>query len=207
MLFHRFILGDLVTNCYLIADDETKNAVLFDAPANADKVLDYMDKEGLILKKILLTHAHFDHILALKELMDKTGAECILHKAEERYLKDASLNLAGDHIDQIGIIDEYKMVDDGEVLTLDSLKIKVIHTPGHTVGSVCYLVNESILISGDTLFSGSIGRFDFPLGSFDDEIRSIKEKLMLLDDDVKVCPGHGLSTTIGKQRKENPYLI
>ncbi|MBQ9757855.1 MAG: MBL fold metallo-hydrolase [Clostridia bacterium] len=207
MLFHRFILGELVTNCYLIADENTKNAVLFDAPADSEKVLDYLDKNDLNLKIILLTHAHFDHILALKEIMDKTGAKCMLHKDEEKYLSDPALNLSGEHADKVGKIHEYSLLDDGERIVLDGLLIETIHTPGHTAGGACYLVNGEILISGDTLFSGSIGRTDFPLGSFDDEIKSIKEKLMPLGDEIKVYPGHGFSTTIGKQRKENPYLI
>lgn len=206
MIFHRFILGNLVTNCYIVADETTKNAVLFDAPAQAEKILRYIEDTHLNLKHIFLTHAHFDHILALDELKKVTGAKIFLHNAEEQYLKDPALNLSGDHGDGLTFPDVDQPLNDGDEITLDSLNIKVIHTPGHTVGSVCYLVNE-ILISGDTLFSGSVGRSDFPLGSFEDEIRSINEKLMILDDDIKVYPGHGFSTTIGKQRKDNPYLI
>jgi len=207
MLFHRFRLGELLTNSYLVADEETKNAVIFDAPDNAEKVVEYLNENNLKLKKILLTHAHFDHILALKPLMEITGAECILHELEEKYLTSPDLNLAGDRASEVGIPDSYTLIKENDIITVDGLNIKVIHTPGHTVGSVCYLVNDTTLISGDTLFSGSIGRFDFPLGSFEDEISSIKNKLMILDDEVKVCPGHGFSTTIGKQRKDNPYLI
>ena len=97
-------------------------------------------------------------------------------------------------------------MNDGDIITLDSLTFKVIHTPGHTEGGVCYLIDD-VLISGDTLFSGSIGRYDLPLSNLEDELRSIKEKLLVLDDETKVYPGHGFSTTIGKQRKENPCLI
>ncbi len=207
MFFHRFILGELVTNCYLVADEDTKNAVLFDAPADAEKVIAYLDEKGLRLNLICLTHAHFDHILALGELIKKTGAECLLHKDEEQYLKNPELNLAGKRKNEIGEISGYSLLEDGDKIALDGIKIEVLHTPGHTKGGVCYLVNGEILISGDTLFSGSIGRFDFPLGSFEEEINSIKEKLMPLGDEIKVYPGHGFSTTIGKQRKENPYLI
>lgn len=206
MLFHRFILGNFVTNCYLVADEDTKNAILFDAPAEADKILDYLKKNDLTLKKVFLTHSHFDHILALQEVIDATNAELLLHKDEEKYLKDPALNLAGEHSGEFNTPDAYQLLSDGDEIVLDSIKIKVIHTPGHTQGSTCYFVND-ILISGDTLFSGSIGRTDFPLGSFDDIISSIKGKLMLLNDETKVYPGHGFSTTIGKQRKENPYLI
>lgn len=206
MLFHRFILGNFVTNCYLVADEDTKNAILFDAPAEADKILDYLKKNDLTLKKVFLTHSHFDHILALQEVIDATNAELLMHKDEEKYLKDPALNLAGEHSGEVNTPDAYQLLSDGDEIVLDSIKIKVIHTPGHTQGSACYFVND-ILISGDTLFSGSIGRTDFPLGSFDDIISSIKGKLMLLNDETKVYPGHGFSTTIGKQRKENPYLI
>lgn len=207
MLFHRFILGNLVTNCYVIADEKTKNAVLFDAPAQGEKILDYLEKNNLTLKYVFLTHAHFDHIPALKEVTEKTGAKIFLHKEEEKYLNNPSLNLVKDTEETLEEISEYSCLNDGDEICVDEISIKILHTPGHTTGSSCYLLGEDTLISGDTLFSGSIGRTDFPLGSFEDEIRSIKEKLMVLDDEVKVCPGHGFSTTIGKQRKENPFLI
>ncbi len=206
MIFHRFILGNYVTNCYLIADDETKNGVLFDAPADCDKILDYAAKNGITIKYICLTHAHFDHILALNELKEKTGAQIMLHKEEEKYLTDPSLNLLGEAASDVIIPKADILLKDGDLITLDGLEFKVIHTPGHTAGGSCYLI-DNVLISGDTLFSGSIGRYDFPLGSLEDELRSIKDKLLVLDDETKVYPGHGFSTTIGKQRKENPCLI
>ena len=207
MFFHRFILGELVTNCYLIADEDTKNAVLFDAPADAEKITAYLDEKGFSLKFICLTHAHFDHILALGEILKKTGAKCLLHTEEEQYLKNPDLNIAGARSDEIGEISGYSLLEGGDEIVLDDIKIDVLHTPGHTKGGVCYLVNDEVLISGDTLFSGSIGRFDFPLGNFNEEINSIKEKLMPLADEINWYPGHGFSTTIGKHRKENPYLI
>ncbi len=206
MIFHRFVLGDYVTNCYLIADDETKNAVLFDAPANADKILDYCSKNGINIKYICLTHAHFDHIMALNDLKESTGAKLLLHEKEEQYLSDPRLNLLGEAAEEVTIPSPDRLLKDGDIIELDSLSFKVIHTPGHTQGGVCYLI-DNVLISGDTLFSGAIGRYDFPLGSLNEELCSIKEKLLVLDDETKVYPGHGFSTTIGKQRKENPYLI
>ncbi len=206
MTFHRFILGNYVTNCYLIADDETKNAVLFDAPADCDKILDYTSKTGIKIKCICLTHAHFDHIMALNELKEKTGAAIMLHEKEEKYLTDPALNLLGEAAADVIIPKADRLLKDNDTVTLDGLNFKVIHTPGHTEGGCCYHI-DNVLISGDTLFSGAIGRYDFPLGSLEDELRSIKEKLLVLDDETKVYPGHGFSTTIGKQRKENPYLI
>ena len=152
-----------------------------------------------------------DEIIRLRkikaeEIKNATGAKLLLHKEEEKYLNDPDLNLSGENPIKLAKSDNDILLSDGDEIMVDSIKIKVIHTPGHTVGGVCYLIDD-ILISGDTLFSGSIGRSDFPLGNFDTEITSIKEKLLVLDDDIKVYPGHGFSTTIGKQRKENPYLI
>ena len=206
MIFKRFILGSYVTNCYLVADDVTKNAVLFDAPADTEKIMDYCAQNEIKIKYICLTHAHFDHILALNELKEKTGAMLLLHEKEDKYLTDPNLNLLGLAGIDATIPKADRLLKDGDTINLDSLNFKVIHTPGHTEGGACYLI-DNLLISGDTLFSGSIGRYDFPLGSVEVELRSIKEKLLILDDDTKVYPGHGFSTTIGKERKENPCLI
>lgn len=206
MIFHRFTLGEMVANCYVAADENTKNAVLFDAPTNPEKILGYLDENGLTLKYILLTHAHFDHIMAVDGIKKATGAKLVLHRDEVKYLNDGVLNLAVTVPVEIPKLKEDIVVSDGDEIVMDSFDIKVIHTPGHTEGSVCYLMGD-ILISGDTLFNRSVGRADFPLGNFENEIKSIKEKLMPLDDGIKVFPGHGFSTDIGHERKENPYLI
>lgn len=206
MLFRRFILGEMTTNCYIAADENTKNAVLFDAPDDAEKILEFITENGLKLCFVMLTHAHFDHILALDTILKKTGAKLLLHKAEEKYLNDKALNLVSMISQSLPQFNDYQVLNDGEVINLDDIEIKVIHTPGHTEGSVCYLMDK-VLVSGDTLFHQSIGRADFPLGNYDDEIASIVNKLMVLEDDISVYPGHGFSTTIGRERKENPYLI
>lgn len=203
MKLHRFSLGSMVTNSYVLFSEEEGRAVLFDAPAEPEKILKYLEERGLSLEYIFLTHAHFDHILALGELKAATGARIVLHRDEEQYLNDVSLNLS---YTELPHIDADVLTKEGDVFDFCETQIKVIHTPGHTVGSLCYYFDDT-LISGDTLFLGSIGRFDFPLGSFEDEISSIKDKLMLLPDGVKVCPGHGFTTSIGRERKENPYLL
>ncbi len=206
MLFHRMTLGSMTVNCYIAADEETRAAVLFDAPDEAEKIIEYLDENGLKLRTVFLTHAHFDHMGALDSLIRATGAKLALHEADVKYLNNPSLNLSG----MMGIsFSEFHAdftVSHGDVIREDGISIRVIHTPGHTEGSVCYLLGD-ILVSGDTLFHHSVGRADFPLGSFDDEIKYIKERLMVLDDCVKVYPGHGFSTTIGRERKENPYLL
>lgn len=205
MLFHRLILGTMTTNCYVMANEETKSAILFDAPDDAERILSYINKKDLKLRYVFLTHAHFDHIYALNDVLNETGAKLALHEDETKYLSDKSLNLADIANVVIPSIKEDITFKDGDEFDFEGTLIKVIHTPGHTEGSVCYLFDD-ILISGDTLFKQSIGRSDFPLGSYEQEIKSIKEKLMALDDDISVYPGHGFSTSIGKERRENPYI-
>ena len=203
MMFQRFSLGDLATNSYVLFDEKAGVAALFDAPAEAEKILDFLNERGLSLKYIFLTHAHFDHILALGELKAATNAQIVIHTDEEQYLNDTKLNLSYMPLPEVKAD---ILVSDGDVIDFSDVKIKVIHTPGHTLGGVCYMFDDT-LVSGDTLFCGSIGRYDFPMGDFNTEIKSIKEKLLILPDKIKVYPGHGPSTTIGNERKENPYLI
>lgn len=202
MKFLRFSLGDLVTNSYILFDEEAGQAVLFDAPDGAEKILNFLDENNLSLEYIFLTHAHFDHIGALYTLRTATKAKIVIHEAEEKYLNNSELNLSSEPLPTISAD---ILIKDGDVFEFCGVEIKAIHTPGHTEGGVCYLFDNT-LVSGDTLFLNSIGRFDFPLGSFEDEISSIKNKLMCLSDDIKVYPGHGFSTSIGRERKENPYL-
>lgn len=195
-------LGYMGVNSYIIFDKNAHKAALFDAPAEAEKILKFLSENGLELEYIFLTHGHFDHIGALDELKTKTGAKIVIHKDEEKYLNDSSLNLTFEPLPEVHAD---VLVKDGELIEFCDKKIRIIHTPGHTVGGVCYYFDD-ILISGDTLFQVSIGRFDFPLGDFATEIKSIKEKILVLPDETQVYPGHGLSTTIGAERKENPYL-
>lgn len=207
MNFHRLILGNMGNNCYIIADENTKNALMFDAPDNSDIILSFLEENEYKLKKILLTHGHYDHILALYDLKKATNAEVCIHEKDLAYLEDCNLNLANQMFAEYKKVDADRVLKDNDLIKCDSLEIKVIHTPGHTEGGVCYLIeDEGILISGDTLFYHSIGRTDMIMGDYDAEISSIKNKLMSLDDSIKVYPGHGMETTIGNERKENPYI-
>ena len=202
MELKSFTLGYMGVNSYVIYDREKGKAAVFDAPAEPERILDFLNKNNLELEYIFLTHGHFDHIGSLAALKTATNAKIIIHKDEEKYLNDNSLNLSFEPLPETCAD---ILTVDGENFDLCGVEIKVIHTPGHTVGGVCYYF-DNCLICGDTLFQGSIGRFDFPLGDFSTEIKSIKERIMVLPDDTKVYPGHGLSTTVGIERKENPYL-
>ncbi len=197
-----FPLGYMGVNSYIIYDKEVGKAAVFDAPAESEKILGFLKENGLALEYIFLTHGHFDHIGSLSELKAATNAKVIIHKDEEKYLNDSSLNLTFEPLPEL-----YAdiLITDGDRFEFCGTEIKVIHTPGHTVGGVCYYFDDC-LICGDTLFQGSIGRFDFPLGDFATEIKSIKERILTLPDETKIYPGHGLSSTVGIERKENPYL-
>ena len=199
-------LGMVATNCYLIINKETKEALLIDPADNALRISNVIEENVCTLKAILLTHGHFDHIMALNELKKRYNVPVYAHEEEEDVLKQASLNMSG-MIGQIYTTQADIYVKDGEHLKLAGLDIIVLHTPGHTKGGVCYyLPEEKVLMSGDTLFHCSIGRTDFPTGSMSQLVRSVKEQLFVLPDDVQVYPGHDSVTSIGYEKQYNPFF-
>ena len=199
-------LGMVATNCYLIINKETKEALLIDPADNALRISNVIEENVCTLKAILLTHGHFDHIMALNELKKRYNVPVYAHEEEEDVLKQSSLNMSG-MIGQIYTTQADIYVKDGEHLKLAGLDIIVLHTPGHTKGGVCYyLPEEKVLMSGDTLFHCSIGRTDFPTGSMSQLVRSVKEQLFVLPDDVQVYPGHDSVTRIGYEKQYNPFF-
>ena len=199
-------LGMVATNCYLIINKENKEALLVDPADNALRISNVIEENGCTLKAILLTHGHFDHIMALNELKKRYNVPVYAHEEEEDVLKQSSLNMSG-MIGQIYTTQADIYVKDGEHLKLAGLDIIVLHTPGHTKGGVCYyLPEEKVLMSGDTLFHCSIGRTDFPTGSMSQLVRSVKEQLFVLPDDVQVYPGHDSVTSIGYEKQYNPFF-
>ncbi len=199
-------LGMVATNCYLIINKETKEALLIDPADNALRISNVIEENVCTLKAILLTHGHFDHIMALNELKKRYNVPVYAHEEEEDVLKQSSLNMSG-MIGQIYTTQADIYVKDGEHLKLAGLDIIVLYTPGHTKGGVCYyLPEEKVLMSGDTLFHCSIGRTDFPTGSMSQLVRSVKEQLFVLPDDVQVYPGHDSVTSIGYEKQYNPFF-
>lgn len=196
-----FVVGELQENCYLLTDGD--EAVLIDPGAEGERLYDAVEKSGAALKKILLTHGHFDHIGGVCMLAQKSGAKVYIHSCDAPMLTDNSKNLSF----MSGGIEYYSpdiMLDDIKNIKVGNTQIEVFHTPGHSSGSVCFLCEDN-LFCGDLLFQNSIGRFDY--GDLREELKSLKFLMDNFSDDIKVFPGHGPQTTIGTERKFNPYIV
>ena len=199
-------MGAMGANCYLFACMESKKAALIDPGADGKTIYRWVLDKGLKVDYILLTHGHVDHIGAVDELRSLIGdVQVGIHAEDAGMLTDGRKNLSSYFGPGLVLKSADLLLQDGQKITVGQQSLKVIYTPGHSPGGVCYLSSEG-LFSGDTLFAGSIGRTDFPGGSFDQLIEGIKEKLMVLPEDTRVFPGHGEETTIGFEKRENPFL-
>lgn len=205
MEFKRLPLGIYQANCYIISDESTLETAVIDPGGDFNELKNYLGKKQLKVKYIILTHAHGDHIGAVEELKAYSGAPVCLHEGDVEMLKNSRKNytvaMGYDKVE----LDADMLLYDGQVLELGNTKLTVIHTPGHSKGSIC-IACENSLFSGDTLFASSIGRTDLEGGSYDAIINSIKTKLMVLQDDIRVYPGHGEATTVKEERENNPFL-
>jgi hydroxyacylglutathione hydrolase len=199
-------LGPMANNIYLLKN-ECEKSIIID-PAWGD---DHFAKEASTKHKpiglILLTHGHFDHCLSVAYVKEQTGVELWLHEKDKNYLERNVEKAMLEFGIEFPPTNADKLLKDNEIIKWGEDEIKVIHTPGHTPGGVCYLIEkDKILVTGDTLFAGSVGRWDFSGGNGRDLFKSIKDRIMTLDDDIKIYPGHGPSSTIGRERKSNQLL-
>ena len=190
------------TNSYIVATNEG-NAVLIDAPADADYIL----KHGLTLKKILLTHGHFDHVGAVADLVEKTGCKVYIHEMDQAKLSEDTDGLLINLFRVRGYkpFDKSIAITEDDIIKQDELEFDVLHTPGHTSGSVCYITGD-VMFSGDTLFARSVGRTDMPDGNYSALMYSM-EKIKDLGGNLRILPGHMCETSLDSERKYNPYLI
>lgn len=191
--------------CYLLVDGERKKAAVIDPDLTGRRIIRALGERGAALELILLTHGHFDHIGSVAELRRETGAPVCIHGSDAPMLTDARLNLSGYFGSPAVQCPAERLLAGGDEIAFAGKSIRVLHTPGHTPGSCCYLLGER-LFSGDTLFRGGVGRADFPGGNMESLIASIRDTLMSLPEDTAVYPGHGEPTTIGRERRTNPYL-
>ena len=207
MKIEQYCVGQVGTNCYFAINEACNEVLIVDPGDSTGMLAEKIRQEGLLPRAILLTHGHFDHAMAAEELAGMFGVKIYAHEAEQEVLRQPRLNVSA----MIGRRDTYHadiFVKDGEELELAGMPCKVLHTPGHTAGGCCYYFEQDkTLFSGDTLFCQSVGRTDFPGGSMAQIVRSIKEKLLTLPDDVRVYPGHMDATTIGFERVQNPFIV
>jgi hydroxyacylglutathione hydrolase len=208
-MIHEILpVGPLQCNCSVIGDEMTHEAMVIDPGDDIDDVLDLVRKHNLQVKQIVITHAHIDHVGGAMKLRAATGAPILLNQNDYALLKMLDMQAAWIGMANPGKVEIDQSIGQADTVGAGALRANVIHTPGHTEGSIClYFPADRKLIAGDTLFAGSIGRTDLPGGSFEKIIRSLREKVLALPDETIVVPGHGPLTTIGEERESNPFLV
>lgn len=207
MKIENFVLGPVGTNCYIVSNEETKECFLVDMAACPPELVSHIKNSGLMVKAVLLTHGHFDHIMGLDRFLEEFPVPVYACAAEKELLESAQLNSSSGMLGQPYTFHGAQYVKDGDLLEIAGMKIQVIQTPGHTIGGCCYYIaDEQTLFSGDTLFRASIGRTDLPTGSMSALVRSVTEKILVLPDETRVYPGHMEETTVGYEKKYNPFL-
>lgn len=206
MRMSKLVVGPVATNCYIVSDENTKEAFIIDPGAEPDRIIEKVKETEVSVKAILLTHGHFDHISAVNELKREFGVDVYIGQEDADLMADMELNVSY----MFGMpyaARADKILKDGDVLEIAGFSIKVLFTPGHTKGGICfYLEKENVAFSGDTIFQQSVGRTDFPTGSARVLSESIKNKLFILPEDLQLFPGHGDSTTVGYEKKYNMFL-
>jgi glyoxylase-like metal-dependent hydrolase (beta-lactamase superfamily II) len=207
MLVENLVVGAFAANCYIVGSSETRQGIIIDPGAEPKTILKTVQQTGLTISIILITHAHIDHIGALREVQARTNAQFVAHEAEKGFAFSTPMRM----LTSIGVSpvksppSPDRILKDGDHIDVGDLHFEVLHTPGHSSGGIC-LSGHGVVFSGDTLFNSGIGRTDFPGMSHERLIRSIREQLMVLPDETVVYPGHGPSTTIGDERRGNPFL-
>lgn len=205
-IFDHQVVGPLGCNCFIVGDPETKQAIVIDPGGDADRIVNTLVEKQLSVTAIVATHAHFDHLVAAEALREQTGAPFYMHDSDKPLLdwyEESGRLFLGVELGAPPAVDTGAA--EGDVLRAGGLELEVIHTPGHSPGSISLIARDAVF-SGDTLFAGSIGRSDLPGGDGDTLLGVIRSKLLTLDDTVAVYPGHGPATTIGQERRSNPFV-
>ena len=207
MIIEALPVGPLQVNCYIVGCESTREALVVDPGDEGGRILAALDRAGLQAKVVVNTHGHFDHVGCNRQITEQTGAELLIHQQDQTLLSMASMSASKYGLQVEDSPEPTRYLTDGMRLDFGKRSIEVLHTPGHTPGGCCLLLaHEKLVITGDTLFADSVGRTDLPGGSHEQLIASIKARLMPLPDETVVWPGHGPSSTIGTERRMNPYL-
>ena len=205
MILKTLVLGLFGSNCYIVGSESTKEGMIIDPGDEPEVIVKSIKRLGLDIKLIVLTHGHIDHVGALKEIKEATGAEVAIHTDDAQSLQDPYLG-ARFGLSYTPAPHPDRLLKDGDSIDIGDLHFSVLHTPGHTPGGIC-LLGEGVVFTGDTLFNYGIGRYDLPGSSGSQLMDSIHNKLMTLPDKTIAYPGHGSKTTIGTERRGNPFLL
>ena len=205
MIIKKLEVGPIMANCFIVGCNETHEAAVIDPGDEADRILLALAQAKLTVKQIINTHGHFDHVGANKRMKAATGAPILIHALDASMLSMLSRSAAAWGMSAEDSPSPDRTIDEGDVIRVGSIRLQVIHTPGHTPGGVS-LIEDGCVFVGDTLFAGSVGRTDFPGGDFDTLKSSIQKKLFALGDEMKVFTGHGPETTIGEEKRYNPFV-
>ena len=205
MIIKSLEVGPIMANCYILGCKDTGEAAVIDPGDEADRILIKLSEARLKVTYLINTHGHFDHVAANKRMKEVTDADLLIHPEDAPMLAELNRAASSFGLSAENSPDADRYINDGDEVSFGSITLKVIHTPGHSRGGIC-LYTPGHLFVGDTLFAGSIGRTDLPGGNYDTLIASIKEKLLVFDDNTIVYPGHGPETTIGREKKINPFL-
>ena len=207
MIQKGLMVGLLEVNCYILGDEETKEAVVIDPGGDEDAILDVLNHHQLQLKLIIDTHGHFDHVDANQPLKEATGAKIAIHEADAQMLAQPSSEAMFFTGNRLRLSQADILLKENDGLTFGKYRLKVLHTPGHTPGGISLLLEDHTYVYvGDLLFAGSIGRTDFPGGDYDALINAVRTKIFPLGDNYSVFPGHGPVTTVAQERKYNPFF-
>ena len=201
-----FTLGPAATNCYLVYREGSEEAVVIDPANQGEKIFNEMARAGLNCAGMLLTHGHYDHMRGARRLQQLSGAKLYAYEAEKAVCEDLEMNASRMFGENYTVTPD-ELLKDNQEFDMAGIHFKVLHTPGHTPGGCCYYIEESgMLFAGDTLFKDSVGRTDFKGGSMSDIVRAIRERIMVLPEQTLVFPGHGEMTTVGDEKKNNPFI-
>jgi glyoxylase-like metal-dependent hydrolase (beta-lactamase superfamily II) len=204
--FQQLSVGPLETNCYIVWDRDTRKAAVIDPGGDDDLIAQQIARLELDVEWVLITHGHLDHCFSAGSIARRCGAGIGMHPADIGHLTDG-LEIAALYYD-ISAYERFtptRFLTDGDVINLGSSAISVIHTPGHSQGGLCFLTDAGVFC-GDTIFAGSVGRTDFPGGSSEQLVESIRKKILTMDDSTRLYPGHGPATSVGEERRSNPFL-
>ncbi len=205
LVIHQLSVGPLQVNCFLVACRKTRDAMVIDPGEDGQQILALAKSEGFEISKVVNTHGHFDHIGANQQVIESTGAELMLHAADVPLLQMARSHAEAYGLSVVPSPAPDRLLEQGDSFAVGEHSFSVFHVPGHSPGGIC-LLNDGHLFVGDVLFAGSIGRTDLPGGDFDALVEGVRERLFHLPDETIVHPGHGPDTTIGQERRMNPFV-